>query len=173
MSHVGGILQKFEQQYELVNHLYQTLGDRGIFFYDYTRPLAHTLCNMYLTNPICIDILIFINGPKSDQFNATRAGIYLSHSPAGTSTRNMRHYAQMVRTNRMASFDHGVEENLRCYGTYSPPEYDVSRVHSDIYVFYSDHDWVVSAEDVEQNLLPSLPSTSVKLIRYSIFTYIF
>ncbi|VDM77087.1 unnamed protein product [Strongylus vulgaris] len=95
----------------------------------------------------------------------------------------------MLRTSRMASYDYGPEENLRHYGTVSfftviwhdfhcvqdalaenqekstTPEYDISQVQANIYLFYADLDWVVPAQDVEQYLLPALPSSSLKLVR--------
>ncbi|VDM76850.1 unnamed protein product [Strongylus vulgaris] len=183
----GAMYHHFKQNYELTTLFYQLLGDTGIYFYDLTRPIAQAMCNNPVTNPMCEDFLAYVNGPKTDHFNSvsvfnfdelgihdnkvkSRTAVYLSHGPAGTSTRNMRHYAQMLRTSRMASYDYGPEENLRHYGTVSlftstTPEYDISQVQANIYLFYADLDWVVPAQDVEQYLLPALPPSSLKLVR--------
>ncbi|VDM83459.1 unnamed protein product [Strongylus vulgaris] len=89
----------------------------------------------------------------------------------------MLHFAQMVHTKRMASFDRGKEANIRWYGRISketrksfffqssPPEYNLTNVHCDIYLFYSDYDWLAPAADVEQYLIPTLPKTTVKFAR--------
>ncbi|KIH44310.1 hypothetical protein ANCDUO_25665, partial [Ancylostoma duodenale] len=46
-----------------------------------------------------------------------------------------------------------------------PPEYNLTNVHCDTYLFYSDYDWLANAADVEQFLIPTLPRTSVKFAR--------
>ena len=41
-----------------------------------------------------------------------RLEVFLSHSPAGTSLRNLVHFAQLVDTNYISKFDHGKRKNL-------------------------------------------------------------
>ena len=93
----------------------------------------------------------------------TRIPIYLAHNPAGTSIRNMVHYAQMVHHKRFAPYDRGVAVNEKLYGAVSflnfisiqfsielrygivlqpfAPEFDISQVGSPTYLFYSEADW--------------------------------
>ncbi|CAJ0595527.1 unnamed protein product [Cylicocyclus nassatus] len=164
MTHVGGILHQWEQTYEMTQGFFNLLGDREFFDYAPTRPLAQAVCDNPVTVQTCIDILVYINGPKSDQFNCSRTGVYLSHTPAGTSAQNMRHFVQLVRNKRLMSYDRGPEQNLRCYGSICPPEYNIGNVNADIYIFYSDCDWIVSAGDIEQRLIPALPPSSIKQV---------
>lgn len=79
----------------------------------------------------------------------------------------------------MSRFDHGKELNMRIYGTVSlserfvtfgdylvlqayPPEYDIRKINSSIYLFYSDFDWLANAKDVEGFLIPMLQSKTLK-----------
>lgn len=53
-------------------------------------------------------------------FCQTRIGVYLAHNPAGTSTRNMMHYAQMVHSGQHIPYDDYIPEaNLKRYGVVS------------------------------------------------------
>ncbi|KHJ91270.1 hypothetical protein OESDEN_08866 [Oesophagostomum dentatum] len=145
--------------------MYNLFGD-GEFFPNsvFASAMADILCDKTV-NKLCEDFIFSVVGPNSNQFNMSRLGIYMAHDPAGTSSRNMLHFAQMINTKRFAPFDQGVDGNLRWYGTTYPPEYDMRAVHSDIYLFYSDYDWLATAEDVEEYLIPNLPTTSLKLAR--------
>ncbi|VDL82199.1 unnamed protein product [Nippostrongylus brasiliensis] len=114
----------------------------------------------------CQSLLFAVGGPNSHQFNNSRIGIYLAHNPSGTSVRNMVHFSQMVHSKKMASFDEGPQENLELYGQIEPPEYDLSKVHGDLYLFYSEYDWIASPADAEGYLIPTLPKNCVKLARF-------
>lgn len=62
------------------------------------------------------DPYVYLASLNASRCFQSRIGIYLAHNPAGTSTRNMLHFAQMVNSKRMASFDRGPEANVRWYG---------------------------------------------------------
>lgn len=45
--------------------------------------------------------------------------VYLSHVPAGTSTMNVAHWAQMTRIKTVQKYDFGAAGNLKAYGQVS------------------------------------------------------
>ncbi|CAL2045525.1 unnamed protein product [Caenorhabditis brenneri] len=163
MSHVKGLFQDLGQIYEQYNLIYQVFGD-GEFLTNniFTKLLTDIVCDQAVNNPLCENFIFAVSGPNSNQFNNSRIGIYLAHNPAGTSSRNMLHFAQMVKRKRMSRFDHGQELNLKIYGSPQPPEYDIRRISSSIYLFYSDFDWLANPKDVEGFLIPMLPSKTLK-----------
>lgn len=166
MSNVKGLFYYLGQIYQQFRLVYRVFGDNEFMSNNiFTSLLTEIICDNSLNNMVCENVIFAVSGPNSNQFNSSRIGIYLAHNPAGTSTRNMLHFAQMVNSKRMASFDRGPEANVRWYGDAFPPEYDLTQVHSDIYLFYSDYDWLASAADVEGFLIPALPKTSVKFAR--------
>ncbi|KJH53387.1 hydrolase, alpha/beta domain protein [Dictyocaulus viviparus] len=166
MSHVKGLFYYLGEIYEQFKLVYRLFGDNEFMSNNiFTQLLTNIICDQAVNNPLCENFIFSVSGPNSNQFNSSRIGIYLAHNPAGTSSRNMLHFAQMVHTKRMASFDRGREANIRWYGQSLPTEYNLTRIHCDLYLFYSDYDWLASAEDVEQFLIPTLPKTSVKFAR--------
>uniref|UniRef100_A0A158P627 Lipase n=1 Tax=Angiostrongylus cantonensis TaxID=6313 RepID=A0A158P627_ANGCA len=166
MSHVKGMFQYLGQIYEQFKLAYRLFGDNEFMSNNiFTRLITNIVCDQAVNNPLCENFIFSVSGPNSNQLNSSRIGIYLAHNPAGTSSRNMLHFAQMVHTKRMASFDRGADGNIRWYGQSVPTEYDLTRIHCDSYLFYSDYDWLASAADVEQFLLRALPKTSVKFTR--------
>ncbi|WKY11488.1 hypothetical protein Q1695_003222 [Nippostrongylus brasiliensis] len=166
MSHVKGLFYYLGQIYEQFKLVYRLLGDNEFLSNNmFSSLLTGIICDKSLNNSICENFIFSVSGPNSNQLNTSRVGIYLAHNPAGTSTRNMLHFAQMVHTKRMASFDLGPDANVRYYGEAYTPEYDLSDIHCDTYLFYSDYDWLANAADVEEFLIPTLPRTSVKFAR--------
>ncbi|KAK6019781.1 hydrolase, alpha/beta domain protein, partial [Ostertagia ostertagi] len=78
----------------------------------------------------------------------SRIPVYFSHFPAGTSSLNMLHWVQMVRTGATARLDRGAETNIATYGQGSPPTYnfrDIPRIP--IYLFSGGNDWIAVDED--------------------------
>ncbi|KIH50616.1 hypothetical protein ANCDUO_19303 [Ancylostoma duodenale] len=127
MSHVKGLFFYLGQIYEQFNKklstrlwfqlVYKLFGDNEFLSNNiFTRLLTDIICDKSVNNPLCENFIFSVSGPNSNQFNTSRIGIYLAHNPAGTSSRNMLHFAQMVHTKRMASFDRGKEANIRWYG---------------------------------------------------------
>lgn len=68
------------------------------------QELAPTVCEALPW--ACDDILFLIMG-ASKNLNSTRLPVYLSEFPAGTSTRNMIHWIQGVKTNAFQKYDYG------------------------------------------------------------------
>ena len=76
----------------------------------------------------CDFFLMTICGP-SNNLNTSRIQVYISQTPAGTSTRNMLHWQQGMLVNNFQRFDFGSKtENQNHYGSDVPPLYDLSKL---------------------------------------------
>lgn len=112
--------------------------------------LADTYCNVEIIDRVfCENILFVICGP-STHMNMTRIPVYVYHSPAGTSTKNMIHFSQMVISGEMQKYDFGsVEENMAHYNQSKPPIYDLKLIKTPVALYPSTNDWLADPEDVK------------------------
>lgn len=109
---------------------------------------------------ICENTLFVIAGFDKEQYNSTLASVIFAHSPAGTSTKTVVHYAQEIHENgNFQNFDYGREENERRYGTEEPPQYNLSNVAVPTALFYAQNDWLAGYQDVKK-LYSNLPTQS-------------
>ena len=102
-----------------------------------------------------------MNGPKSEPskfFNTTRAPVYFTHIPCGTSLKNMMQYSQMINTGRFQKYDYGKRENIKRYNAPIPPEYNVTRVNIPTVLVSGSVDGLAVPKDVEWTMkqLPNL-----------------
>ncbi|KAG5670739.1 hypothetical protein PVAND_000981 [Polypedilum vanderplanki] len=100
---------------------------------------------------ICENTLFVIAGFDKEQYNSTLASVIFAHSPAGTSTKTVVHYAQEIQeSGNFQNFDYGKEENERRYGSEHPPQYNLSNVNVPIALFYAQNDWLAGYQDVKK-----------------------
>ncbi|KAL3207490.1 hypothetical protein MRX96_039654 [Rhipicephalus microplus] len=92
----------------------------------FMRFLAKTMCKYHVLREVCEDAIFLIVGTDMHEFNVTRLPVFISHTPAGTSVKNMIHFAQLVREKRFQKFDYGSSKNMAIYGQRTPPVYNVS-----------------------------------------------
>ncbi|XP_044728675.1 gastric triacylglycerol lipase-like [Chrysoperla carnea] len=144
-----------EYYYRMSNFLgqYKLLAD-GIV----TQFLAKYGCEKSGLEKMCENIFFIFTGYDESQLDEKNLPVILSHSPAGTSTKTLIHFAQEVQAKgRFQHFDYGEEENLKRYGSPSPKEYNLGNVTVPVAVFYGDNDWLAAKKDVEisYNKLPN------------------
>uniref|UniRef100_F1KWB2 Lipase n=1 Tax=Ascaris suum TaxID=6253 RepID=F1KWB2_ASCSU len=131
-----------------------------------TRFITEFICGIASKDPLCENFVFLVSGPDSHQMNKTRIGVYLAHNPAGTSTKNIMHFAQMVHYGRHSPFDYEFPSiNKQHYGTEIPPVYNITRISTPMYLYYSDADWVATGRDVRQYLLALLPSKYLRSVK--------
>uniref|UniRef100_A0A0N4ZT72 Lipase n=1 Tax=Parastrongyloides trichosuri TaxID=131310 RepID=A0A0N4ZT72_PARTI len=119
--------------------------------------LNKAVCENSFIGGVCDNILFLIAGPESNQLNESRVPVYMGHTPAATSVQNIAHWMQMVHTKKQEMYDYrNKKENEKHYGQSTPPEYDLTKVNVDTYLFWSDSDWLGDTEDIETHLLPNL-----------------
>nr|XP_037283582.1 lysosomal acid lipase/cholesteryl ester hydrolase-like [Rhipicephalus microplus] len=133
--------------------------DAGVLFklfgdYDFLpnnwfmRFLAKTMCKYHVLREVCEGVIFLIVGTDMHEFNVTRLPVFISHTPAGTSVKNMIHFAQLVREKRFQKFDYGSSKNMAIYGQRTPPVYNVSGVKLPVGLFWSLNDWFADPTDV-------------------------
>ena len=74
--------------------------------------------------------------------------MYLSHIPAGTSVRNMIHFAQMYNSRNCTKYDYGsAEKNVEHYGTPNPPAYNLKSIkNTPVTLFWAGNDWIADPQ---------------------------
>jgi len=124
------------------------------------RWLAEFVCRPEDLDTLCSDIIFIIDGFDKKNLNKTRVPVYLSHTPAGTSVRNMVHYAQMYLSGKFQAYDYGERENLIKYKQKTPPVYNASAFEIPVALYWGGNDWLADPMDV-RNLLTVLPKEKV------------
>jgi len=70
--------------------------------------------------------LLCDDDPK--ELNQTSLEAFLSHFPAGTSFKSVRHYKQLMNSKQFEHFDFGLEENQKRYGQDQPPPIPLANI---------------------------------------------
>ncbi|ETL38614.1 hypothetical protein L916_09809 [Phytophthora nicotianae] len=113
----------------------------------------------------CGSIINALTGP-SDNVNTTRLQVYISQTPAGTSVKNMAHFAQGIRDNMFRYYDYGCScvralglalcsklicKNKEVYGAFDPPAFNLGAVTYPRMGFYTGtDDWLATSTDIAQ-----------------------
>lgn len=99
---------------------------------------------------LCSNTMLALFGYNEEQLDLERLPVYMAGTPAGTSVRNMMHFAQGFTKKRFAKFDHGPKMNLVMYGNKIPPEYPLENItNTNIALISSRNDWLADQKDVD------------------------
>lgn len=112
---------------------------------------ANRVCEWTGIKGICTSIFYLFGGYDPQQFNTTRLPLYIAHGFEGTSWWNLVHFGQSIKSNRFAKFDFGLIGNLRKYGSWKPPQYNLAAIDSkNIILISSPSDPLADPDDIEQ-----------------------
>ncbi|XP_068748610.1 gastric triacylglycerol lipase-like [Montipora capricornis] len=141
----------------LAQELFRLFGVRDFLPSDFIiHLLAEYVCSEKDFDSFCSDILFVIAGFDKKQLNETRLPVYFSHTPAGTSVRDMIHFAQMVNSNKFQMYDYeSTSANMKHYGQPTPPVYNATAMTVPVAVYWAQNDWLADPTDVKA-LLPKL-----------------
>ncbi|EDO29518.1 predicted protein [Nematostella vectensis] len=158
VSHMGGALKYLAYLSPEIEFLFKVLGVRDFLpTDDLMRVLADLVCRPDYIRVVCSDFLFLIAGMDRSQLNETRLPIYISHTPAGTSVKNVVHFAQIFREKKFQMYDYGsAEKNKHKYNQDTPPQYNVSAVKVPSALYWGGHDVLADPTDVK-DLLAKLP----------------
>ncbi|KAJ7333608.1 hypothetical protein OS493_017151 [Desmophyllum pertusum] len=114
------------------------------------RWLATYLCEPDDTRVFCSSVIFIIDGFDVPQLNMTRLPVYISHTPAGTSVKNIVHYSQMYKSKNFQMFDYGSpEKNKEHYGNATVPKYNASAINVPVALYWGGNDWLADPDDVK------------------------
>lgn len=134
---IGGIFNVFRQKSFL-------RSDRHV------KSISREICPPGMQRKQLCDIFMrAISGYNKGNFNLTRAPIYFSHTPAGTSFKNMRHFAQLINSQGFHAYDYGWFGNIRRYGTLRPQAYRFDTIQTPMQFIYGSRDWLAAPPDVK------------------------
>ncbi|KNA03024.1 hypothetical protein SOVF_213050 isoform A [Spinacia oleracea] len=120
------------------------------FWSDAGIQLLDSVCDGHLD---CDDMLASITG-KNCCFNTSRVDFYLEYEPHPSSAKNINHLFQMIRQGTFARFDYGMLKNMRLYGSFRPPKFDLSLVPESLplWMAYGGNDALADVTDVQRTI---------------------
>lgn len=132
---------------------------------DFLRWLGKDVCGKKIPGLLCENVLFLLGGYDAKEMNESRIPVYVGHNPAGTSVKNMIHYAQAVRTGNFQMFDYGKAGNMKKYNQISPPKYNISNIQTKTALFSGTADWLTVPVDVSRVAAEVRPLVEHKTIQ--------
>ncbi|XP_047004161.1 lipase 3-like [Schistocerca americana] len=115
------------------------------------------------TQDICSNLMFMIGGFNEAEMNKTMLPVILSHTPGGASSKQFIHYGQEIKSGHFRQYDFGAFGNLQKYGSFWPPDYDLSKITAKVVLLYSSNDWLAAVKDVNR-LYEKLPNCIFKFL---------
>lgn len=120
------------------------------FWSDVGAQFLDSLCDGHVD---CSDILSGITGPNCCM-NMSRVDFYFDYEPHSSSVKNLNHLFQMIRKGTFSKFDYGKLKNLKKYGHFKPPAFDLSHIPKSLplWIAYGGNDGLADLIDLQQTL---------------------
>lgn len=135
-------------------HLDQMILAMGIhqlnFRSDKIVQIVDSICDGHAD---CDNMLFAITG-KNSYFNKSRVDFYLEYEPHPSSTKNLHHLFQMIRKGTFAMYDYGLLKNLKVYGQFKPPDFDLNLIPKSLPIWMGQggNDALADMEDMQHTL---------------------
>ncbi|XP_018373905.1 PREDICTED: lipase 3-like isoform X1 [Trachymyrmex cornetzi] len=118
--------------------LLQLLGINEILPISSISSLSKSICDINIE--ICANVLFLSAGFDREQLNYTLLPTILSHNPAGTSIKMLKHFNQVLDSAKFCQYDYGRVKNLQIYNTPEPPDYNLANITAPFALFYAEND---------------------------------
>jgi pimeloyl-ACP methyl ester carboxylesterase len=120
--------------------------------------LLSLLCE--IDTNLCSTSMCAVMGCDPQNWNNTRWPVYAHHDPAGTSVKNIIHFAQLVRQNKFQKFDYGTTGNMKHYNQKTPPQYPLANLKANVALFSGTQDYLADPNDFHR-MVSELPQDKV------------
>ncbi|XP_023025870.2 lipase 3-like [Leptinotarsa decemlineata] len=111
--------------------------------------LIKILCSTNIGASLCESILFSLCGSNPSQLNSSLVPLMMSHAPSGCSTNQVFHFLQLMLKGGFGQLDLGLEGNLEKYGAETPPQYDLSKITTPVYLFHGANDYLAAKADID------------------------
>ncbi|XP_025066247.1 lysosomal acid lipase/cholesteryl ester hydrolase-like [Alligator sinensis] len=128
-------------------------GNKGIFQqYELLKKLVINLCTHL--SKFCTSVLSFVGGCTMANLNMSRVGMYVAHSPAGTSVQNLLHWRQVYFAKQFQAYDYASNvKNMEKYNQTTPPAYEIEKLKMPTAIWSGGHDLLANPKDMDM-LIP-------------------
>ncbi|KAI6175163.1 Lipase [Aphelenchoides fujianensis] len=131
-----------------------------------TDLFSAVICGAHFMNPVCRNVMFQIGGPETGNWNDSRLLVYMAHTPAGTFTVNIVHWIQVHLAKKLQKYDYGsAAANREHYGQDTPPVYNLSKITTPTYLYFSPADWLATSRDVEESIIGVVDKRYLKRIK--------
>ncbi|XP_058451063.1 lipase 1-like [Malaya genurostris] len=146
---------------EIQDQLKEVLDALNVHEIPYIQSIHHligSLCPVAEKENLCTQLLGQITGPHPEMWDQELGLVYMGHAPSGASTKQLYHFAQLVRSRLFRQYDYGRKGNLQTYSNWKPPVYNLNVSSAPVQIYYGLNDWMVYYRDVEQlaTMIPRL-----------------
>ena len=103
---------------------------------------THFICD-YLLSKIC--------DKDPSKIDTKEMETYLQHNPSRSNVKSLEHFAQLIANfnGALRKFDYGAAENMKRYGSFEPPAYDLGKIAVKVYLYYGDNDLLMTLKSVD------------------------
>ncbi|XP_073962600.1 lipase 3-like [Choristoneura fumiferana] len=121
-------------------------------------PLSILCQSRLVAAALCVTLISAVDSPHPQSITPEIQTRIIKHLPAGTSVQNIAHFGQAAESGKFVKFDYGPKENMDRYGSYVPPEYNLSASTAPALILHGLSDNVVDTEDLKWvvNQLPNV-----------------
>ncbi|CAB3397353.1 unnamed protein product [Caenorhabditis bovis] len=176
VSHIGGLFRLLGRRFlSIVQVLLDRLPYSPLTIPKTIQKLIGYFCSKSFIQNICTLDIGFIDGNEK-MFNESRTGVYLCHTPAATSVKDLQHWIQLVEAQKVQKFDYGLEGNRAEYGQDIPPIYNLSNINTPTYLYWSKDDILADTDDIRETIYKQMNSTiagSLEMRHYSHMDFVF
>ena len=152
-----------------VDELLEALGENEFLMTNkFLEKWFPQICKNSLLKDICLNTYCLVSGcnemENNVQMNLTRLPLYFANLPAGTSTLNVGHWAQLIRSKKFQMFDYG-GKNFNHYHQNDVPQINLSNLHVDIAIYHAGLD--VLGDVLDYNIaIKQIPQNRVKNVMF-------
>ncbi|CAG5041729.1 unnamed protein product [Parnassius apollo] len=130
------------------------------------RQLSHIILEFfcqYAPQLVCGTGLTITTGFLKGTVSSRTLAVAFGHVLAGTSVKSLAHFGQLILSMKFHRYDEGKIGNLKKYGLKKPPEYNISKIVSPVFLICGQNDWLSSLKDVNElsSRLPNLIETYI------------
>ncbi|KAG2382775.1 hypothetical protein C9374_004742 [Naegleria lovaniensis] len=169
LQHVGSDLAKALAKF----HVDQLLELLGVYEFlpttqDLEKWIPGICSNSILQKSVCLNTYCLMSGCDGlvTKCNQTRLPLYMDRLPAGTSTYNAGHWAQLIRSAKFQMFDYGNgANNYQHYHQFGVPQIDLTKLHVDIAIYHGGLDVLGDVQDF-QTFINLVPKERVKNVMF-------
>jgi len=152
LGHMYGLLKIIASGSWLAEKIVKTIGIKNFAPTSWViKAVARILCH----GPsalVCGSIMFLITGFDTANLEFQRMPIYISHTPAGTSVKDILHFGQDTNQDKFQMYDYGWNGNMKHYLQPEPPQYNVADVEVPTGLFIGQQDWLATPADINKHI---------------------